>query len=73
MNEFDGEIPRRNFAPVNIGDEIDVKIESVGEKGDGVAKKDGFVIFVPNTQAGDEVKIRITKVFRKVSFAEVIN
>jgi predicted RNA-binding protein with TRAM domain len=59
-------------APVNVGDELDVKIEAVGEKGDGIAKKDGFVLFVPNTKEGDEVRIRITKVLRKVGFAEVI-
>ncbi len=63
---------RRSFAPINIGDELNVKIESVGEKGDGVAKVKGFVIFIPNTKVGDEVKVRITKVLRKMSFAEVI-
>jgi predicted RNA-binding protein with TRAM domain len=63
---------RRSFAPVKVGDEIDVKIEAVGEKGDGVAKKDGFVLFVPNTNAGDEVKVKVTKVLRRVGFAEVV-
>ncbi len=58
--------------PVKEGEEIDVRIEAVGEKGDGVAKKDGFVLFVPNVNAGDEVRIRITKVLRKVGFAESI-
>jgi len=67
-----GGFNRRSFAPVKVGDEMDVKIEAVGEKGDGIAKKDGFVLFVPNTKAGDEVKIRITKVLRKVGFAEVV-
>ncbi len=63
---------RRNMPPIRIGDEMDVTIESVGEKGDGLAKVKGFVIFVPNTKKGDNVKVRITKVFRKVGFAEVI-
>jgi len=44
-NRFGGPTP-----PVNVGDEIDVRIEAVGEKGDGVAKKDGFVLFVHNIQ-----------------------
>jgi predicted RNA-binding protein with TRAM domain len=65
--------PNRSFmAPVKVGDEINVKIESVGEKGDGIAKKDGFVLFVPNTKEGDEVKIKITRVLRRVGFAEVV-
>lgn len=62
----------RNFAPVKVGDELDVKIEAVGEKGDGIAKKDGFVLFVPDTKQGDEVKIRVTRVLQKVGFAEVV-
>ena len=63
----------RNFvAPVKVGDELDVKIEAVGEKGDGIAKKDGFVLFVPNTKKGDNVTIRVTRVLKKVGFAEVV-
>lgn len=58
--------------PVNVGDELDVKIEAVGEKGDGVAKKDGFVLFVPNVKENDNVRIKVTRVLRKVGFAEVI-
>jgi len=63
---------RRNLDPVNEGDELDVRIEAVGEKGDGIAKIKGFVLFVPNTKEGDEVRVRITNVLRKVGFAEVV-
>src|SRR3989338_9777694 len=63
---------RQNFAPVKVGDELDVKIEAVGEKGDGIAKKDGFVLFVPSTKTGDNVRIRVTRVLQKVGFAEVV-
>jgi len=48
----DGGFQPRSFAPVKVGDELEVTIEAVGEKGDGVAKKDGFVLFVPNTKQG---------------------
>lgn len=58
--------------PVEVGDEIDVTIEAVGEKGDGIAKKKGFVLFIPNTKQGERVRIRVTKVLRKVGFAEKI-
>ncbi len=58
--------------PVEVGDELDVTIEAVGEKGDGIAKKQGFVLFVPNTKQGDNVRIKVTKVLRKVGFAEVV-
>lgn len=62
----------RSFAPVKVGEELDVKIEAVGEKGDGIAKVKGFVLFVPNAKEGDEVKVRITRVLSKVGFAEVV-
>lgn len=67
-----GGFRQRSFAPVKVGDELNVKIEAVGEKGDGIAKKDGFVLFVPGTKQGDDVKIRVTRVLQKVGFAEVI-
>src|SRR3990167_5860643 len=62
----------RSFAPVKVGDELDVKVEAVGEKGDGIAKKDGFVLFVPGTKQGDNVRIKVTRVLPKVGFAEVV-
>ena len=58
--------------PVEVGEELDVEIEAVGEKGDGLAKKDGFVLFVPTTKQGDKVKVRVTRVLQRVGFAEVI-
>lgn len=59
-------------APVNAGETYEVSIESVGGKGDGVAKVKGFVLFVPNVKKGDYVKIKITKVLPSVGFAEVV-
>jgi predicted RNA-binding protein with TRAM domain len=58
-------------APVRVGEEIEVTIEAVGAKGDGIAKKNGFVLFVPGVKEGQRVKIRVTKVLQKVGFAEV--
>jgi len=48
--------------PVKVGDELDVTIEAVAAKGDGIAKKDGFVIFVPGVTQGETCKIRVTQV-----------
>ena len=58
--------------PINEGDIIDVKIESTGAKGDGIAKINNFVIIIPNVQEGDEVKVKITRVLNKMAFAEVV-
>jgi len=60
------------FQPVKEGEELNAIIEAVAEKGDGIAKKSGFVIFVPGTKVGDKVKIRIKKVAKKVAFADVV-
>jgi predicted RNA-binding protein with TRAM domain len=58
--------------PVNEGEELTVTIEAVGEKGDGICKKKGFILFVPNTTEGEVCKIRVTKVLSKVGFGEVL-
>ncbi len=63
---------QQSTAPVQVGDEIDVTVEAVGEKGDGIAKKKGFVLFIPNTRQGERIRIRVTKVLSKVGFAEKI-
>ena len=57
--------------PVKVGETYEVEINAVGEKGDGIARVKGFVLFVPNVKKGDFVKIRVTKVLPKVGFAEV--
>jgi predicted RNA-binding protein with TRAM domain len=57
---------------VRVGEEYDVKIESMSKRGDsGVARVQGLVIFVAGTNVGDSVKIRITKVGRGYATAEV--
>jgi predicted RNA-binding protein with TRAM domain len=51
--------------PVEAGLEYDVKIEDIAREGDGIARIEGFVIFVPDTAVGDQVKIKIDKVMRR--------
>ncbi|MCF7866008.1 TRAM domain-containing protein [Candidatus Woesearchaeota archaeon] len=58
--------------PVQVGEELDVRIEAVGEKGDGVAKVRGFVLFIPGAKENEELRVKITRVLRQVGFAEVI-
>ncbi|MDW7733529.1 MAG: TRAM domain-containing protein [Methanolobus sp.] len=58
-------------APVEAGEKYDVTIEDIAREGDGIARVDGFVIFVPSTKVGDEVTVKVTKVARKFAFGEV--
>lgn len=59
-------------APVKAGDTPTVKIEGQGKTGDGIARVQGFVIFVPGANVGDEVKVRINEVRRRFATAEVV-
>jgi 23S rRNA (uridine2552-2'-O)-methyltransferase len=57
-------------APVRTGDELEVTIEDVGSEGDGIAKVDGFTLFVPGTETGDEVRVTVVDVKPRFGFAE---
>jgi len=59
--------------PVREGDILDVQVMSVGAKGDGVVKHEGYVIFVPGTTTGDNVTIKITTVMPTSARAEVVS
>ncbi|MDE1851068.1 MAG: TRAM domain-containing protein [Candidatus Micrarchaeota archaeon] len=58
--------------PVKVGDEIDVTIEATASKGDGIAKKDGFVVFVKDAKQGQTVRVRITDVRTRFAIGEII-
>lgn len=60
-------------APVEVGQVLQLQISAVGAKGDGIGRKEGFVIFVPGVQKDDNVTVKITKVRATVAFAEVVN
>ncbi len=72
MNELFGTDQGPKTAPIEEGEEYDVKIEDVGKEGDGITRIEGFVVFVPDTKAGDEVRVRIVSVRRRFGFAEKI-
>jgi predicted RNA-binding protein with TRAM domain len=59
--------------PVEVGQEYDVEIKEISRRGDGIARIEGFVIFVPKTQNGDHVKIRVTRVSSRFAEAEVVS
>ncbi|HEX6982231.1 MAG TPA: 23S rRNA (uracil(1939)-C(5))-methyltransferase RlmD [Balneolaceae bacterium] len=54
------------------GAEVDLTIESAAFKGKGIAKVDGYAVFVPNTAPGDRVKARIIKKRKRYSEAKLI-
>jgi 23S rRNA (uridine2552-2'-O)-methyltransferase len=60
-------------APMKIGDVYDLRIESVGNSGDGVALIDGFAVFVKGAKMGDHVKIKIEAVKHNFAFGKPID
>lgn len=72
--------PRRGFRergrfqpkPVEVGKEYDVDIQETSRRGEGIARVQGLVIFVPNAKAGDHIKIKITRISRRFAEAEVV-
>ena len=67
---------RREFddkpKPVETGKEYDVSITEISRKGDGIARVEGFVIFVKNGKAGQNAKVKITQVGQRFASADIV-
>ncbi len=58
--------------PVETGKEYEVDIQETSRRGEGIARIQGLVIFIPNTKPGDHVKIKIMRISRRFAEAEVV-
>ena len=58
--------------PVEVGKEYNVSISEVSRRGDGIAKIDGFVVFVAGSKQGQNVRIKITQVNERFASAQVV-
>jgi predicted RNA-binding protein with TRAM domain len=56
-----------------LGEELEVEISELSPKGEGIARNQGFVIYVADTKPGDHVKIKITRITDKAANAQIIN
>ena len=68
---------RRGFGftrdqPVEVNKEYEAKIEDISRRGDGIAKIEGFIIFVPNTKRGEQVKFKVTRVGNRFAIGELV-
>ena len=57
-------------APVSTGQDVELRVDSLAYGGNGVARLNGFVVFVRRGLPGDTVRARVTKVKR--GFAEAV-
>ncbi|MFB6175208.1 MAG: TRAM domain-containing protein [Candidatus Nanohalobium sp.] len=58
--------------PVSEGDIVELEIEDLGSKGDGIARVEGFVVFVPGGEVDESYEVEITSVGRKFAFGEIV-
>lgn len=58
--------------PVEKNKEYIVEIIDNGFEGEGIAKIDGFTIFIPNAIKGEKLKILIVKVLKSHAFGKII-
>jgi predicted RNA-binding protein with TRAM domain len=58
--------------PVEVGKEYEAEIEDLSRRGDGIAKIQGFIIFVPNTKKGEHVKFQVTRVGNRFATGKLL-
>ncbi len=54
------------------GGVYEMMIQDIGRKGDGIAKMDKYIIYVPGTAKGSIVKVEIEKVTGNLAFGHVV-
>lgn len=58
--------------PLQVGQRLTATVSDVAFGGDGVARVNGFVIFVPFVLAGEEVELELTEVKRQFARARLV-
>jgi len=59
-------------APVRENQELEVVIADIGSRGDGIARIQSYMIFVPRSKIGERVKVKIQLVHEKFAVAEKV-
>jgi predicted RNA-binding protein with TRAM domain len=59
--------------PVESGKEYDVQVTEISRKGDGVARVQGFIVFVKGGRVGQKTRVRVTHVGDRFATAETID
>ncbi|MFB6266912.1 MAG: SAM-dependent methyltransferase [Halodesulfurarchaeum sp.] len=63
----------RLTAPVEVGERLSVTIEDTGSEGDGIARVDGYTLFVPGLQVGETATVEVTDLKARFGFAEPVD
>jgi translation initiation factor 2 subunit 2 len=54
------------------GAEVELEIQSLSRRGDGVVKRGRYIIYIANAKPGQKVKVRITRISGSIAFTERI-
>jgi predicted RNA-binding protein with TRAM domain len=58
--------------PVEAGKEYEVDITEISRQGDGIARVQGFVVFVKNGKVGNKVKVKVNEVADRFAKAIIV-
>jgi predicted RNA-binding protein with TRAM domain len=58
--------------PVELGKEYDVTITELSRRGDGIARIQGFVVFIKGGKVGQKPRVKITNVGERFAIGEIV-
>jgi predicted RNA-binding protein with TRAM domain len=58
--------------PVEVGKVYELDVTEISRKGDGIARVQGFVVFVKNGKVGQRAKARVTEVGSRFGTATLV-
>ena len=58
--------------PVEVGKEYKVRVIDRSERGEGVARIEGFIVFIRGAKPGEEITVRITNVGARAATGEIV-
>jgi predicted RNA-binding protein with TRAM domain len=59
--------------PVEVDKEYEAEIEEMSRRGGGIARIKGFIIFVKNSELGEQVKFKITRVENRFAIGKSVS
>ena len=69
---WSGETLPQDKVKIDINSELQVFISDTGRRGDGIAKVEGYTIYVNGGVKGSNIKIRVENVRGRIAFARKI-
>jgi len=57
--------------PVEVGKIYEVDITEISGKGDGIARVQGFIIFIENGKVGNKIRVKVTEVAHRFAKATI--